>query len=29
MGGGEVVESQSPLQRLGNIFTAKKLKAHN
>jgi len=29
MGGGEVVEPPSPLQRLGNIFTAKKLKAHN
>lgn len=29
MGGGKVVEPPSPLQRLGNIFTAKKLKAHN
>jgi DNA-binding transcriptional regulator of glucitol operon len=29
MGGGVVVEPPSPLQRLGNIFTAKKLKAHN
>lgn len=29
MGGGEVAEPQSPLQRLGNIFTVKKLKAHN
>jgi len=29
MGGGKVVEAPSPLQRLGNIFTAKKIKAHN
>lgn len=29
MGGGKVVEPLSPLQRLGNVFTAKKLKAHN
>lgn len=29
MGGGEVVEPPSPLQRLSNIFTAKKLRAHN
>jgi DNA-binding transcriptional regulator of glucitol operon len=29
MGGGEVVEAPSPLQRLGNVFTAKKLKAHS
>jgi len=29
MGGGEVVESPTPLKRLGNIFTAKKIKAHN
>lgn len=29
MGGGEVAEPPSPLQRLGNIFTAKKLRAHN
>jgi len=29
MGGGEVVESPTPLKRLSNIFTAKKLKAHN
>ena len=29
MGGGEVVEAPSPLQRLGNVFTAKRLKAHS
>jgi len=29
MGGGEVVESPTPLKRLGNIFTSKKLKARN
>jgi DNA-binding transcriptional regulator of glucitol operon len=29
MGGGEIVEAPSPLTRLGNIFTSKKLKAHN
>lgn len=29
MGGGKVVEAPSPLQRLGNIFTLKKLKARN
>jgi glucitol operon activator protein len=29
MGGGEVAEAPSPLQILGNTFTAKKLKVHN
>ena len=29
MGGGEVVQAPSPLQRLGNVLTAKKIKAHN
>ncbi|OOM79697.1 transcriptional regulator GutM [Clostridium sp. BL-8] len=29
MGGGEVIEPPSPLQRLGKFFTVKKLRAHN